>query len=283
MKVGIVGLGLIGCSFAKALKLKTHNLVIGVDKNNDTTIKARINRIIDDTLTYQNVSECEIVLLCIPQGEAIKYLEDYSANFSPDTIVLDCCSVKDQICRTGYEMSQKFGYTFVGINPVVDTERRALERSHYDLFNKSSVVLCARYDAPIQALNKVNTFLTSVGFKNIEMSSASENDATIAYTVQLPRIISSSYIISDASNEHYGFSSNAFDDMTRWSSAPDYMADEMVENSDVLLSELDGLIERLTRFSDALIASDTNAVKALLRESAKKKEYLDAKRTNLLE
>jgi len=218
MKVGIVGLGLIGASFAKALKLKTHNLVIGVDKNNDTTIKARINRIIDDTLTYQNVSECEIVLLCMPQGEAIKYLEDYSANFSPDTVVIDCCTVKGQLCRTGHEMSKKYGYTFVGINPVVDTERRALEGSHYDLFNKSSVVLCARYDAPIQSLNKVNNFLTSVGFKNIEMASASENDATIAYTVQLPRIISSAYIVSEASNDHYGFSSNAFEDMAKWSS-----------------------------------------------------------------
>lgn len=131
------------------------------------------------------------------------------------------------------------------------------------------------------ALNKVNTLLNSVGFKNIEMSSAGENDAAIAHTLQLPRIISSAYIESEAAANHHGFSDRAFSDITRWASSPEYMADEMIENADVLLSELDALTERLTQFSDALISSDTNALKALLKSGAKKKEYIDGKENNL--
>ncbi len=281
MKVGIVGLGVIGCSFAKAIKLKTHHIVLGVDRSSDTTIKARINRMIDDTLTYANLSECEIVLLCMPLGDTIKYLEDYSRNFSDNAIVLDCTTSKQHICRVGAEMSRQYGYTFIGANPVTDTDREGIDGSHQNLFDNCSIVLATGYDAPIQALNKVNTFLNSIGFSNIEMSSPRENDRLCAYTMQLPKIISSAYIGSESATEHYGFSGTAYKEITRGAKVNEGIADEMVENADFLAAELDGLIERLTAFSDALTSADTNAIKALLREGKKRKEYIDGKENNL--
>jgi len=281
MKIGIVGLGVIGCSFAKAIKLKTHNTVLGVDRNNDNTIKARLNRMIDDTLTYANLSECEIVLLCMPLGDTIKYIDDYAQNFSPDAVVLDCTTSKQQICREGAEAANKYGFTFIGANPVTDTDRTGIDGSHQNLFDSCSIVLATGYDAPIHALNKVNTFLNSVGFSNIEMSSARENDRLCAFTMQLPKIISSAYISSETAGEHYGFSGTAYKEISRGAKVQDWVAEEMIENADFLASELDGLIERLTKFSETLTSADTNALKALFKEGRNRKEYIDGKENNL--
>ncbi len=281
MKVGIVGLGVIGCSFAKALKLKTHNIVLGVDKSNDITIKARLNRIIDDTLTNVNVGECEIVVLCTPHGESVHYLEDYSRNFANDAIVLDCSTSKQTVCRVGAEMSKKYGFTFIGANPVTDTDREGLEGSHQNLFDNCSITLTAGYDAPILELNKVNSFLNSVGFSNIEMCTPRENDRLCAFTMQLPKIISSAYIGSETAGEHYGFSAGAYKEMSKGAKAPDWTAEEMIENADFLAAELDGMIERLTKYSDALTSGDKNALSALLKEGRGRKEYIDGKESNL--
>ena len=281
MKIGIVGLGVIGCSFAKAIKLKTHNIVLGVDRSSDVTIKARINRMIDDNLTYANLSECEIVLLCMPLGETIKYIEDYAQNFSPDAAVLDCTVSKQQICAVGAEAAKKYGFTFIGANPITDTERTGIEGSHQDLFDGCSISLATGYDAPIHVLNRVNTFLNSVGFSNIEMCSARENDRLCAFTMQLPKIISSAYITSETANEHYGFSGAAYKEISRGAKVPEWAAEEMIENADFLAAELDGLIERLTKFSETLTSSDTNALKALFKDAKNKKDYIDGKENNL--
>lgn len=281
MKVGIVGLGVIGCSFAKALKLKTHNIVLGVDKDSDITIKARLNRIIDDTLTNVNVSECEIILLCMPLGESVRYLQDYSRNFANDAIVLDCSTAKQQICREGAEASKKYGFTFIGANPVTDTDRAGLEGSHQNLFDNCSITLTAGYDAPILELNKVNTFLNSVGFSNIEMCTPRENDRLCAYTMQLPKIISSAYIGSETASEHYGFSAGAYKEMSKGAKSYEWVAEEMIENADFLAAELDGLIERLTKYSDAITSGNKIALKELLRQGRERKEYIDGKENNL--
>ena len=281
MKVGIVGLGVIGCSFAKALKLKTHNIILGVDKDNDITIKARLNRMIDDTLTNVNVAECEIVLLCMPLSENIRYLQDYSRNFSSDAIVLDCSTSKQQICREGAEIAKKNGFTFIGANPVTDTDRQGLDGSHQNLFDNCSITLTAGYDAPILELNKVNSFLNSVGFSNIEMCTPKENDRLCAFTMQLPKIISSAYIGSETASEHYGFSASAYKEMSRGAKAFEWCAEEMINNADFLAAELDGLIERLTKYSDAITSCDKNALSALLAEGRKRKEYIDGKENNI--
>ena len=92
--VGIVGLGLIGGSLAKTIKLHTPYTVYGTDKNADTMRRAFLMEAIDGELTAETLPQCDVVLICLyPQG-IIDYVTTHAADFKPDSLVIDCGGVK---------------------------------------------------------------------------------------------------------------------------------------------------------------------------------------------
>ena len=92
--VGIVGLGLIGGSLAKTIKLHTPYTVYGTDKNADTMRRAFLMEAIDGELTAETLPQCDVVLICLyPQG-IIDYVTAHAADFKPDSLVIDCGGVK---------------------------------------------------------------------------------------------------------------------------------------------------------------------------------------------
>ena len=97
--VGIVGLGLIGGSLAKTIKLHTPYTVYGTDKNADTMRRAFLMEAIDGELTAETLPQCDVVLVCLyPQG-IIDYVTAHAADFKPDSLVIDCGGVKQVICE----------------------------------------------------------------------------------------------------------------------------------------------------------------------------------------
>lgn len=280
MFVGIVGLGMVGASLSKAIKLKTEHRVLGTDKNNDVDIRAKVLRVIDERLGYDNISKCEIILLCLYPHDTVNYLQDHCNMINPDTIVIDCCGVKQNICKKAFEIAEKSRFTFIGGNPMVDTEKWGFENSKHTLFDGASMVLTPPVNISIGELDRVKNLFTRIGFSNIEICSPREHDRIIAHTTQLPNIISSAYVKSDTAREHYGLSAESFRSFSRLSEQNEKLWSELLfENKPAILKELDDLIENLTRYKAALSDGNQTALERLLREGREKKEYIDGKET----
>ena len=118
MTVGVVGLGLIGGSIAKAIKYNTDNKVIGFDIDENVVLKARLLGAIDEEMTEQKISECDIIITGLYPEATKKYITDNAQKFKKGAIVLDTCGVKEYVCEDMYRVARENGFTFIGTHPM---------------------------------------------------------------------------------------------------------------------------------------------------------------------
>ena len=279
MRIGIAGLGLVGASIAKSLKINTSHFVFGIDKNQDINIKAKITRVIDDILEGELISRCDVIFLALNPKDAIDYLRANAERINGDCIVLDCCGTKQYVCSEGAEIAKEHGFTFIGTDPLADGVKSGFENSKHKLFEGKDIVVTTQNDAPLFALEKVSKLLTQIGFSNIEMSTPREHDRITAYTTQLMRIVASALVKSDTAAEHLGFSDINYENMTHYAGIDENIWTELfLENRENILSELDALIERLGEYETALKNNSETETKRLIKEGRERKEYLDNKK-----
>ena len=270
--VGIVGLGLIGGSLAKTIKLHTPYTVYGTDKNADTMRRAFLMEAIDGELTAETLPQCDVVLICLyPQG-IIDYVTAHAADFKPDSLVIDCGGVKQVICDALFPVSQQYAWHFIGGHPMAGVERWGFDSSFGMLFNNASMILTPDGGTDIALLHEIKNMFLSIGFGSITVVSPEQHDRIIAYTSQLAHVVASAYIKSPTALEHTGMSAGSYKDMTRVASLNSKMWSELfLENSDNLLNEIDNIINNLKEYRDAIAANDRAELENLLEDGTKRK------------
>lgn len=277
MKVGIVGLGLIGGSAAKAYKAQgIEYTVYGYNRNKVINDYAKISGVIDDYLTDDNIGECDLIILGIYPDAAIEFLENKSAIISKNTIVIDFCGTKRKICKAGFALAEKYGYTFVGGHPMAGTQYSGLKYSRPDLFKDASIIIVPPTRNDIELLAKVKEMLLPLGFGSFNITDAEFHDAEIAYTSQLAHVVSNAFVKSPAAQTHKGYSAGSYKDLTRVAWLNETMWTQLfTENKDCLLNELNIMIDSLNEYKTALENDDAEKLKELLKEGRECKERAD--------
>ena len=275
MTAGIAGLGLIGGSFVKAYH-KAGERVLAYNRSQDIQDFAIMSGEADAALTKENVAECDIIIICIYPEAAAGYLESIAPYIRKDTIVMDACGTKRKVCDLCFPIARKYGFTFVGAHPMAGTKYSGYKYSFAEMYRDQPMVLVPEDQGDIELLDKIKTLLAPVGFGTICVTSAEEHDRLIAFTSQMPHIISNAYIKSASAARHRGFSAGSYKDMTRvaWLN-PQLWAELFLENNDFVLSELDTLIGNLAKYRDALADNDKDTLIRLLDEGRRKKEEVD--------
>ncbi|NTU89023.1 MAG: prephenate dehydrogenase/arogenate dehydrogenase family protein [Actinobacteria bacterium] len=267
MIVGIVGLGLIGGSLAKSIKERTSYRVLGFDIDDETMLKAKMSGAIDDELTSVSISQCDVLLLAISPRALIQYVKDHADRISSNTIVVDMCGVKRNVCSVLAPLAAEHGFIFVGGHPMAGTENAGFDNSSSHLFRNASMILTPGDAIGIGVLDGLKEFFLELGFSKIVFSSPEEHDRTISYTSQLAHIASSAFIKSPTALIHSGFSAGSFKDMTRVAKLDENMWTELFfDNPDFLTDELDLYIYNLTQYLNALKRRDPEEMCMLLRE-----------------
>ena len=117
MKVGIAGLGLIGGSLAKAYE-KSGAAVYGYDGNRVVQDYAKLQGTLTGDLDRETIGDCDLLLVALYPQVSIDYLKEMAPYISKDTLVMDCCGVKREVCRVGFALAEKHGFTFALILAV---------------------------------------------------------------------------------------------------------------------------------------------------------------------
>lgn len=275
MTVGILGLGLIGGSLARAYSLEGHRVLCSV-RNESMLSFAMLAGAVEAPLTPENMAECDLILLAIyPDGSA-SWLEKNAPYIRKDTLVIDCCGVKREICRRCFPVAKQYGFTFMGGHPMAGTQFSGFKYSRANLFDGAPMVLVPdRFDDP-DLLDWAKKALAPCHFGSFSVTTAEDHDRMIAFTSQMPHIVSNAYIKSPTALEHKGFSAGSYKDLTRvaWLNAPMW-AELFLENRDNTLNELDVLIDSLQKYRDAIVQKDEAALIALLEEGKRRKEEVD--------
>lgn len=276
MNIGIIGLGLIGGSMAKAIKTHTAHTVYGCDKVESIQLRAKMVEAIDDLLTPSKLKKCHILLIALFPDAAVNWLKENASKISHNTMVFDCCGNKQKICKAGFELAEQYGFTFIGGHPMAGIERFGFAAAQPNLFHRASMVLVPRSGTPIETMAAAKEFFLSIGFGRITITTAQEHDRVIAYTSQLAHVLSSAYIKSDTAMSHSGISAGSFRDMTRVATLqPEMWAELCLENQQPMLNELNGLIDRLAQYRDAIKANDYEKLRQLLHEGSQRKAEVD--------
>ncbi|MCL2808329.1 MAG: prephenate dehydrogenase [Coriobacteriia bacterium] len=267
MKIGIVGLGVLGGSLAKVTKTRTSHTVYGIDTSEETMMLARMCGAIDEPLTQENRGSCDLIFLAVRPHIAIKWMQEHAKEIAAHTIVVDLCGVKRTICQQLQPLAEEHGFTFVGGHPMAGKERGGFVNSMDNLFDAASMILTPAGNVDINALEDLKNFFLDIGFAHLTFTTPEEHDRIIAYTSQLAHITSSAYVRSPEALRRRGFSAGSFRDMTRVARLDEEMWAELFsENADYLVDQLDILINNLGEFKTALESSDTEKMRALLKE-----------------
>ena len=275
MNVGILGLGLIGGSFARAYALEGHT-VYAIQRNESMLSFAMLAGAVHGKLTEETIPKCDLILLAIyPDGSA-SWLEQNAHLISSDALVIDCCGIKEEICRRCFPLAERYGFTFVGGHPMAGSQFSGFKYSRADLFAGAPMVLVPRDFDNMQLLDRVKRALEPSQFGSFSVCTAQEHDRLIAFTSQMPHVLSNAYIKSPTALGHKGFSAGSYKDLTRvaWLNAPMW-AELCMENRENMLFELDTYIESLQSYRKALQERDTETLTMLLEEGKLRKEEVD--------
>ena len=140
MTVGIVGLGLIGGSFAKAYREAGHR-VLAYNRNRSVTDFAIMANAVDDALTAQNIGECEVLILALYPQACVEYLETMGDKIAKTAVVMDACGTKRDICAACFPIAEKYGWLFVGAHPMAGTHFSGFKYSRASMFKGAPMVL----------------------------------------------------------------------------------------------------------------------------------------------
>ena len=275
MEIGIVGLGLIGGSLAKAISQNTDHTVYGTDLSEQVVRKAVLVDAIEQPLTDELLPQCDIVIVALYPQATIDYVKEHAHLFRKESIVVDCGGIKKLVCDTLIPLAEDHGFLFVGGHPMAGLEHSGFTYAKKSLFNNASMIFTPT-KGPIESMEKLKELFTSIGFTNIEISTAEEHDRKIAFTSQLAHVVSNAYIKSPTALEHTGFSAGSYKDLTRVAKLNEVMWTELfLENADNLAAEIDTLIGNLQQYSTAIRERDAKTLCALLKDGREKKALID--------
>ena len=278
MTVGIIGLGLIGGSMAKAYKKNSNATVLAADRDSTIVEYARLQGAVDGELTADTIPSCDLILIALYPRAAMEYLKNTAHLIAKEALVIDLCGTKRTICEAGFALAEQYGFTFVGGHPMAGLHHSGFKYARGNLFHGASMVLVPPTFDDIFLLDRVKKALAPAGFGRMTVTTADQHDEMIAFTSQLAHVVSNAYVKSPTARSHKGFSAGSYKDLTRVARLNEEMWSELfVENKEHLVSELNVLIASLTEYRDAIRDGNTDATRSLLKDGREAKESIDGK------
>ncbi|MEG1361062.1 MAG: prephenate dehydrogenase [Lachnospiraceae bacterium] len=279
MKIGIIGLGLIGGSMAKTFKENTEHQILGLDIEDSIVKKAIVTGAIDEELKAEELPECELLILALYPQATIDFVKQHREQIRKGGVVLDCCGVKRVICAELEPIAKEQGFLFMGGHPMAGAAHSGFNHAKKALFQHASMILTPAKGTQIEAVQQMKQLFLSIGFQDIVITTPEEHDRMIAFTSQLAHVVSGAYIKSETALQHQGFSAGSYKDMTRVAKLKEDMWTELfLCNPQFLTEEIEELIQHLEEYKQAIQTQDKETLCTLLREGKERKMTIDGEK-----
>ena len=269
MKVGIVGLGLIGGSIGLKLKDLFNNVTIyGYDIDDNSVSYCLKNKIIDVKFNEEFISELDFVFLAIPVESIKNQLSDYLNKTSDNTLIIDLGSTKFQICNSVENHQNRKNY--LAAHPIAGTEFSGPNSAKKDLFNDKVMILCDTEKTDPNLLLDSKKIIKSLGM-SIKTMNSKEHDKHIAYVSHLSHISSfmlGKTVMDKEDDEHaiYNMAGSGFESTVRLAkSSPEMWSSIFLENKKNIIESLDEYILNINNFKKLIEVSDQKALNDEMR------------------
>ena len=280
MKIGIIGLGLIGGSLARQIMRNTSHKVFAYDVSDEVLKKGALLNAYHEILDVNApILDVDILIIATNPRATLKILDSVVPRIKSGAIIMDTAGIKKEIVKKMQSLKEmRQDVFFVGGHPMAGREFSGVSHSTATLFERAYIILTPvdMYDIP--ALEKMKEFFNEVKCEGITVSSYEKHDKIIAYTSQLAHVVSSSYIKNPLSAEHVGYSAGSFRDLTRVAKLNPTMWTELfLGNKEYLLQAIEDVEKRIAEYKEAIMNEDEQRLMELRQDGTEKKEIADKK------
>lgn len=272
MKIGIIGLGLMGASFAKAWK--PQHTIIAYDQNKQVMERAVRDHLVTHAATSVDevIHQSDLLWICLYPVATKQFIETYQSTFPSGMIVCDISGIKSVY----NDIVLRDDIRYLWTHPIAGRAASGYDAHNTAMFQGANFILTPTHHADEDATSTVTALVNECGFASVTTMTPEEHDARIAYTSQLTHAIAVS--LMNSGDDDLGFASiigDSYRDLTRIARINDAMWSELfLLNQAALLEQMQQFKEHFTALMEAVERGDQEAVRFLMQQSKEKRERL---------
>ncbi len=274
--ITVVGLGVVGGSFAEGLKKAGAGKVYGIDNNLETLKKAKKSGIVDEAFENGKIPlpKTDLVIISLYPELLETFILENNEYFKENSIITDVTGIKGKVLREVKPKLRK-DIDFILGHPMAGREKRGIDYADSDVFKNANYILI-KADNKEKNINLMKEIIEKLGFKNINFLDTEEHDEIIAFTSQLTHAIAVSLINSDDNKyDTNKFIGDSYRDLTRIAKInEDLWAELFLGNKDNLLFMIEKFEKRLDVLKEAVKSEDIETLKKEFRESSRRREQI---------
>ncbi len=275
----IVGLGLIGGSYAKALKDSEYR-VMAIDTNKESVDYAVSTGIVDEAAAFADpklIEKADYIIISLYPSKAFSWIKENVSFIKKQVYISDVLGVKGDIIDNIQSILPD-NIEYISAHPMAGREKSGVQNSDCSVFKNANYIVVPTKRNTEKAIDWCKNLGTMLGFTRISVLSPEEHDRMIAYVSQLTHCIAVSLMNCDGAVESKAYCGDSYRDLTRIANInADMWSELFIENKKYLVEEIDEFIEELTRLRGMIQTEDVEPLKERLNNSTMRRREFDKK------
>lgn len=277
MNIGIIGLGLMGASFAKRLIPQKDKTIYGIDQNEQTIQTALELNIIKEGSTDPGklIKKCNLIILALYPTMIKPWIVENQQYLESGTILMDISGVKTNIVEPVQAILRE-NLELISIHPMCGRESRGIDFAQADIFDNANYIIVPTDKNTPKAIEAAKQLGKDLRVKNISILSCEEHDRMIGFLSQLTHVIAVSLMNTHDNSHLVEYTGDSFRDLTRIATINEDLWSELfLLNKDILLDEIDQFLDATKHFRDSLEKEDIDEMKRLFIQSTNRRKLFN--------
>ena len=277
MHIGIIGLGLMGASFAKRLSPQKDKTIYGIDQNKQTIQTALELNIIKEGSTNPDklIKKCNLIILALYPTMIKPWIVENQQYLESGTILMDISGVKTNIVEPVQAILRE-DLELISIHPMCGRESRGIDFAQADIFDNANYIIVPTNKNTPKAIKAAKQLGKDLRVKNISILSCEEHDRMIGFLSQLTHVIAVSLMNTHDNSHLVEYTGDSFRDLTRIATINEDLWSELfLLNKDILLDEIDQFLDATKHFRDSLEKEDIDEMKRLFIQSTNRRKLFN--------
>lgn len=277
MNIGIIGLGLMGASFAKRLSPQKDKTIYGIDQNEQTIQTALELNIIKEGSTDPDklIKKCNLIILALYPTMIKPWIVENQQYLESGTILMDISGVKTNIVEPVQAILRE-DLELISIHPMCGRESRGIDFAQADIFDNANYIIVPTDKNTPKAIEAAKQLGKDLRVKNISILSCKEHDRMIGFLSQLTHVIAVSLMNTHDNSHLVEYTGDSFRDLTRIATINEDLWSELfLLNKDILLDEIDQFLDATKHFRDSLEKEDIDEMKRLFIQSTNRRKLFN--------
>lgn len=277
MNIGIIGLGLMGASFAKRLSPQKDKTIYGIDQNKQTIQTALELNIIKEGSTDPDklIKKCNLIILALYPTMIKPWIVENQQYLESGTILMDISGVKTNIVEPVQAILRE-DLELISIHPMCGRESRGIDFAQADIFDNANYIIVPTNKNTPKAIEAAKQLGKDLRVKNISILSCEEHDRMIGFLSQLTHVIAVSLMNTHDNSHLVEYTGDSFRDLTRIATINEDLWSELfLLNKDILLDEIDQFLDATKHFRDSLEKEDIDEMKRLFIQSTNRRKLFN--------